>query len=92
MIRSFRSRPLKRLWVKNDASGLPSSHRIKIEMILDRLDAAVLPGDMNIPGLDFDFLKGDSMGRYAVKVSANYRITFGWDDRDAIDIDYEDYH
>jgi len=61
-------------------------------MILDRLDAAISPGDMNLPGLDFHALKGGSKGRYAVKVTANYRITFGWSDGDATYVDYEDYH
>lgn len=30
--------------------------------------------------------------RYAVKASANYRVTFGWDAPDVIDVDLEDYH
>ena len=92
MIRSFRSRALKRLWSRNDVAGVAPGHRARIEMILDRLDSAASPGDINLPGLDFHPLKGDSKGRYAVKVSANYRITFGWVDGDAIGIDYEDYH
>jgi len=25
-------------------------------------------------------------------VSGNWRITFGWDEADAIDVDLEDYH
>lgn len=61
-------------------------------MILDRLDASVSPGDMNLPGLSFHRLTGESRGRYAVKVSQNWRITFGWRGQDAIDIDFEDYH
>lgn len=92
MIQSFRSRALKRLWTRDDATGLPPAHRQRIEMLLDRLDASTSPGDMNLPGLDFHPLRGDSRGRYAIRVSANYRITFGWRDGDAVDIDYEDYH
>ncbi len=30
-------------------------------------------------------------GRYAVS-SGNWRITFGWIEGDAIDVDLEDYH
>ena len=29
-------------------------------------------------------------GRYASK--RNWRITFGWDSEDAVDVDLEDYH
>jgi proteic killer suppression protein len=50
------------------------------------------PRDMNLPGLDFHNLAGDNKGRYAVKVSANWRITFGWEEEDAIQVDFEDYH
>ena len=29
---------------------------------------------------------------YAVRLSANYRVTFGWDEDSAVDVDIEDYH
>lgn len=61
-------------------------------MILDRLDAASEAEQMNAPGLRFHALKGDMKGRYAVTVSANWRITFGWSGENAVDIDLEDYH
>jgi proteic killer suppression protein len=92
MIRSMRSRALQRFWERNDASRLPPDRVKRIAMILDRLDAAVKQGDMNLPGLDFHSLSGSNKGRYAVKVSANWRITFGWDEEDAIQVDFEDYH
>lgn len=92
MIASFRSRALQRFWERNDVSKLPPDRIKRITMILDRLDAAVRPGDMNLPGLGFHHLSGSSKGRYAVSVSANWRITFGWDQEDAIQVDFEDYH
>ena len=61
-------------------------------MILDRLDASVRPTDMHLPGLGYHSLSGDNKGRYAVKVSANWRITFGWEEEDAVQVDFEDYH
>jgi proteic killer suppression protein len=56
------------------------------------LNAAPTPQAMNVPGLKFHPLKGREKGRYAVWASGNYRITFGWDDKDAINVDLEDYH
>lgn len=47
---------------------------------------------MNLPGLDLHPLRGDRAGTWAVKVSGNWRITFGFADNDAVDVDYEDYH
>jgi proteic killer suppression protein len=61
-------------------------------MILDRLEASVQPSDMRLPGLGFHQLSGNNKGRYAVSVSANWRITFGWEETDAIQVDFEDYH
>ncbi len=92
MILSFRSRTLKRFWERNDARRLPAADVPRITRILDVLDAALEPEDMNLPGLHFHALTGNHAGRYAVTVRANWRITFGWDERDAIEVDYEDYH
>ena len=39
---------------------------------------------------DSDPLKGDRAGRYAVRLTANVRVTFGWDDNGATDVDVED--
>jgi toxin HigB-1 len=47
---------------------------------------------MNFPGLAFHALKGDMKGLYAVKVSANWRITFSFEGKDVILVDYIDYH
>ena len=47
---------------------------------------------MNLPGLRFHPLKGESKGRYAVDASGNWRVTFGWEGEDAIEVDLEDYH
>lgn len=60
--------------------------------MLALLNAARLPEDMNLPGMRFHGLKGDSKGRYAVDASGNWRLTFGWDGEDTIDVDLEDYH
>lgn len=61
-------------------------------MILDRLDASAKAEDMNLPGLKFHQLSGESKGRYAVSVSGNWRITFGFENNDAVAVDLEDYH
>ena len=47
---------------------------------------------MNYPGAYFHSLKGDRVGRYSVRLTANVRVTFGWSDDGATDVDIEDYH
>jgi proteic killer suppression protein len=92
VIASFRSRALKRYWEKGETRRLPAQSLVRIAMILDRLDAAVDPNDLDVPGLGFHPLKGQRKGEFAVLVTRNWRITFGWADGDAVDIDLEDYH
>jgi proteic killer suppression protein len=64
----------------------------RIARLLKALDAAPRPKTMNLPGLRFHALKGSEKGRYAIWASENWRITFGWDGIDAIEVDLEDYH
>lgn len=92
MIISFRSRALKRLWEKDEGRQLPPERLEKIKLFLDRLDAAIEPEAMNTPGAGFHKLTGYKTARYAVSVSANWRITFSFAGQDAINVDFEDYH
>lgn len=92
MIKSFRNKALKRFWEREEVSKLPPERLQRIRMILDRLDAAVEPKALQVPGLDFHQLSGSQKGRFAVSVSANWRITFAFDGEHATGVDFEDYH
>ena len=92
MIRSFRSKALKLFAGSGDASKLSVRNVERVELLLRRLDSVRRPEFMNLPGLFFHALKGQEKGRYAVRVTGNYRLTFAWDGDDAVDVDLEDYH
>lgn len=92
MIASFRSRALRRYWERSEERRLPSEYLTRIDMILDRLDGATEPRQMDAPGLRFHALTGQMKGRFALNVSRNWRITFGWSGEDATEVDLEDYH
>ncbi len=92
MIGSFRSKALKRYAEKGDPSKLSVVNLRRLDRILERLQGAIVAEDMNIPGWRFHALKGKLAGRYAVDASGNWRVTFGWDGADALDVDLEDYH
>jgi proteic killer suppression protein len=47
---------------------------------------------MNLPGWRLHPQSGMLDGHWAVKVSGNWRLTFRFDDGDAILVDYQDYH
>ena len=92
MIESFRGRPLKRFWERHDDRGIRRDWVARVKMILDALNAASQPDDMDLPGLHFHALRGDRKSEYAVYVSRNWRITFAWSGQDATEVDLEDYH
>lgn len=50
------------------------------------------PDDMHIPGYKFHLLKGAWKGAFAASVSGNWRLTFEFDDQDAVSVDLEGNH
>jgi proteic killer suppression protein len=92
MIRSFRDKALERFFATGDGRRLSVQNAKRIANILRALDDASRPEDMNLPGFRFHALVGRDKGRYAVSASGNWRITFGWVDGDAIEVDLQDYH
>ena len=92
MIQGFRHRGLKRLYEKGERRGLPAGQADKIARILARLDEADGPDGMNLPGFRLHPLKGDLKGFWAVSVSGNWRIIFGFEGGNACDVDLVDYH
>ena len=92
MIESIRHKGLRRLYEDNDSRGVISEHVEKLRDILARLDAAATSADMNLPGFRLHPLKGELKGFWAVTVRANWRVIFRFEDQDAVDVDYVDYH
>ncbi|MGA2935559.1 MAG: type II toxin-antitoxin system RelE/ParE family toxin [Syntrophobacteraceae bacterium] len=47
---------------------------------------------VSVPTFRLHPLKGDLKGAYAITVRANWRIIFRFEDGDAFDVDFVDYH
>ena len=92
MIRSFRHRGIKALYDGRTARRVAPEHRERLSDILAMLDRGRGPKDMNLLGFRLHAMKGDRAGHYAVSVSGNWRVTFRFEDGDAVDVDYLDYH
>jgi proteic killer suppression protein len=92
MIRSIRHKGLRRLYEEDDPRGVMAEHAKKLRNILTRLEAARTVTDMDIPGFRLHALKGERAGFWAVTVRANWRVIFRFDESDAFEIDYVDYH
>ncbi len=92
MIKSFKHKGLEQYFTKDMKKLLHARDLSKIERILDRLDAATIVKDMDIPGWKLHELKGNRSGEWSVTVRANWRITFLFQDGDVYDVNLEDYH
>ncbi len=92
MIKSFRHKGLARYFEQNDRRGIDAKQSSRIRRILDALDQAASPEQMNIPGWRLHPLTGNRKGLWSVSVSGNWRITFEFSGTDAVNVNLEDYH
>ena len=91
VIGGLRHKGLEELYLSGRTRRIGAGEIRKCARILQLLEVAGTPEDMNIAGFRFHRLHGDEK-RWSVRVTGNYRITFGWMGESAMDIDYEDYH
>jgi proteic killer suppression protein len=92
MIKTFRHKGLKKFYEKGDFSKIRPEHRKKIRLILTIITAAKEIRDINYPGSNLHQLSGNYQTFWSVSVSGNWRIIFKFEDGDALDLDYLDYH
>jgi proteic killer suppression protein len=92
MIKGFKHKGLERLFLRGTKSGVQARHASRLRLILGRLHASTGPKDMDLPGLYLHELGGKRRGSWSVRVSGNWRLTFRYEGKDAVDVDYEDYH
>ena len=92
MIISFKHKGLELFFTKGSFKSIPAQYTARLERMLDRLDAAKEPEDMNLPGYKFHQLKGSRKYEFAVSVTGNWRITFEFEGDDATNVNLEDYH
>ena len=90
-IRRFRHKGLERFFNRGTTAGIQSQHAGRLHLILGRLNVALEPRDMGLPGLGLHPLKGERRGTWAVSVSGNWRVTFRLESQEATDVNYEDY-
>jgi proteic killer suppression protein len=91
VIASFRHKGLEELYLTGKMRRIGAGQIGKCARILQLLEVADRPEDMNIAGFRFHALHGKPK-RWSVRVTGNYRITFGWLGENALEVDFEDYH
>ena len=92
MIKSFRHKGLQRFFEKGSKAGINPQHAKKLTLQLTALHVAARPMDMSVPNWDLHELQPDKSGVWAVTVNGNWRVTFKFDGKDVVLVDYLDYH
>jgi len=60
---------------------------------LRNIESSVVLDDLRIPpGNKLEALKGDRKGQHSIRVNEQWRICFRWDDGNAYDVEFCDYH
>ncbi|HEX2216674.1 MAG TPA: type II toxin-antitoxin system RelE/ParE family toxin [Xanthobacteraceae bacterium] len=92
MILSYLHKGLKELFEKKRSAKIDSRMHQRIIIVLDALDQARRPEDMNIPGLDFHPLRGFTPTRYTVHIDGPWCVTFQFEGENAKRVNFEQYH
>ena len=92
MIKTFFHKGLEQFFLTGSKKGIQPKHAVKLELILDRLNAANIIEDMQYPGSNLHLLEPKQERIWSIKVSGNWRVTFQFIDGDAYIVNYQDYH
>ena len=92
MIKTFKHKGLQEFFETSSKAGIQPTHSAKLSRQLRRLDSANSSSDMNVPGWRLHPLAGALAEHYAVSVNGNWRLTFKFENENAILVDYQDYH
>lgn len=83
---------LRALHDADRSRGLPQDLVPRLRRILGTLRVAAKPSDVDVPGYRLHPLKGDRAGYWSIRVSANWRIVFRFENGEPVDVDLVDYH
>ena len=92
MIKSFRHKGLEDFFRTGSKAGVQPAHAKRLRLQLAALDAAIGAQGMNLPGWKLHALAGDLAGHWAISVSGNWRLTFKFEEQNAVLVNYQDYH
>lgn len=97
MIRSFRDRGTEDVF---DGRRLRAARKTCPEAIwsvarrkLDQVNRVARLGDLALPpGNRLEPLRGARAGQHSIRINAQYRLCFRWENGDAYEVEITDYH
>ena len=92
MIKSFRHKGLRIFYETGSTRGIRADHGKRLARMLQFMDRAQSPDDLDIPGWRLHPLRGERVEYWSLSVSGNWRIIFCFSGSDIELVDYLDYH
>lgn len=93
MIKSFANRTTEELFRTGSARKGPADIARRALRKLEAVHAASQVTDLRVPpGNRLHALKGDRTGQHAIAVNDQWRICFRFEDGDAYEVEFCDYH
>ena len=91
VIVSFRSKGLEEIYLTGKTRRTGAVYLREVYPDTTGAGCGQATEEMNVPGFRYHGLQGEPQ-RWSVRVTGNYRITFGWSGENAEGADFEDYH
>ena len=93
MIKSFADKQTQQLYLTGKARRVPPDVAKRAARKLEQVNAATVLEDLKVPpGNRLHPLEGDRAGQFSVSVNDQWRICFRFEDGDAFDVEFCDYH
>lgn len=92
MIKSFQHKGLRGFYETGSTRGIRADHTKRLARMLQFMDRAALPADLDLPGWRLHPLKGELSEYWSLSVSGNWRVIFRFVGSDIELVDYLDYH
>ena len=93
MIRDFKDKETQKVFERKRSRKLPSDIQQVALRKLRMLNRAETLQDLRVPPANrLERLVGDREGQYSIRINAQWRICFSWQDGDVLDVEIVDYH
>lgn len=93
MINAFADAQTQQLYLTGKAQRVPPDVATRARRRLDQINAAIRIEDLKAPpGNRLHSLEGDRRGQYSISVNDQWRVCFRFEDGDAYNVEFCDYH
>jgi proteic killer suppression protein len=93
VIRTFGDGETERFYTEGRSRRMPTEIRRRAAMRLLQLNAATRVEDLRLPPSNrLEPLRGDRAGQWSIRINAQWRVCFRFENGDAFDVEIVDYH